>query len=372
MYTKLLSIAIITCLATSCKTNKTITKPASTSFYIGTVTNKGFSTSQGIYQSSISTEGKLSSIELLADTDNPSYLAKTSNQDYLISTNSGGKIGLSSFKIGENQLTAINTSETGKSPCYVSTQNGYVLNANYGDGTIDLHTIDKNGKLSSILDTQKHTYSTPSSHKRQKKAFAHSCYFEPNSNNIIAIDLGANKILFSSINKQTNKFVPNAFNELELPKNSGPRLLSYHPTLPVFYVVNELNATVSVIAKNIQENTYSILETVPTLPAGFDVNTNTAAHIEITKDGKFLYMSNRGHDSISVFSVAQNGTLTFVERVSVQGKHPRNFSLSTDNQFLVVANRDTNNICSFKRDVKSGKLTFVDEIEALRATCILF
>ncbi|NIJ45515.1 6-phosphogluconolactonase [Wenyingzhuangia heitensis] len=342
-----------------------------TSFYIGTVTNNDFSTSEGIYQSTIDENGKMSAIKLVAKTDNPSYLTITKDQKYLISTNSGGDIGLSSFKIEENLLKEINTSKTGKSPCYVSTKNGYLLNANYADGSINLHKIDSSGKLSDILDTEQHNYNIPSKHKRQKKSFAHSCYFEPNSNNIIAIDLGANKILFSSIDTQSDTFVSNAFSELQMPSESGPRLLTFHPTLPIFYVVNELNATVTVVQKNTKKNTYSIVETVTTLPSNFKEN-NTAAHIEITKDGKFLYMSNRGHDSITVFNVTKNGTLNFVERVSVNGKHPRNFSLSTDNQFLVVANRDTNNICSFKRNTTTGKLTFVDEIEAPRATCILF
>lgn len=356
----------------SCKTTKmNNTSKSTTLFHIGTQTSKNFSTSQGIYTSTVDNQGNLSDIKLAANTENPSYLTKTPDNKYIVSTNSGGDIGLTSFKINGDQLIKINTANTGKSPCFVSNNNEYTLNANYKDGSVDLHKINNNGELSSLLNTQTHKITTPSKHKRQKQAFAHSCYFEPNTNNIIAIDLGANKILFSTIDKTENKLIPNKFSELEMPLNSGPRLLTFHPTKPYFYVVNELSSTISLIEKNTLENSYQLIETVTTLPEDYTDN-NIAAHIEITKDAKFLYMSNRGHDSIAVFSVLENGKLKFIERVSVHGKHPRNFSLSKDNRFLIVANRDTNNICSFKRNLETGKLTFIDEIKAPRATCILF
>ncbi len=340
-------------------------------FYIGTYTNKDFSTSEGIYRATIDKNGFLSPIKLVAKTNNPSYLTKTDNQQYIIATNSEKTGTISSFKISSEKLIPINTSEVAQGPCFVSSQNNYVLTANYLGGSVNLHSINTNGELSTKLDTQHHFVSTPSPHKRQQKAFAHSCYFEPNSKNVISVDLGANKLMFWTIDETLQKLTPNTFSELELPLESGPRLLAFHPHFPIIYVVNELSSTVSVIKKDITNNSYKILETVTTLPKEFKEH-NTAAHIAISSDARFLYMSNRGHNSIGVFNVTKNGTLSFVERVHVHGEHPRNFSLSPDHRFLLVANRDTNNICSFKRDVTTGKLTFVDEIKAPRATCIIF
>jgi len=347
-------------------------KNNATAFYIGTQTmSKKGKVSEGIYQSFIDDTGKLSKVKLVAKAKNPSYLTKTMDNKYLISRSDGGKIGLISYKINKDTLIQISTSETGQAPCFVSSQNNFVLNANYRDGTVNLHTIDETGTLSNLLATQKHHFTTIPVHPRQSKPHAHSSYFEPNSNNVISIDLGANKIIFSTLDTLQNTLELNKFNEIEMPKNSGPRLLTFHPKLPIFYVVNELNATVSVIEKNILNNSYSIKETLPTLPKDYHQN-NSAAHIEISKDGQFLYMSNRGHDSIVVFKVSQTGSLNFVERISVHGKHPRNFSLTKDNTYMIVANRDTDNLCSFKRNSKTGKLTFVDEVKAPKATCILF
>lgn len=340
-------------------------------FYIGTYTNKDFSTSNGIYTSTINKVGLLSKIKLVATTDNPSYLTKTEDANYLIAANAAKEGTITSFKINESNLTELNKSDVEQSPCFITTYNGYILTANYMSATVNLHSIDANGKLSDKLDAQKHFVTTPSTHKRQKKAFAHSCYFEPNSNNIISVDLGANKIMFWTLDKTNQKLTPNTFSELELPKESGPRLITFHPTQPILYVINELSSTISILKKDVQNNSYSIVETINTLPEDFTGN-NTAAHIEITKDGHYLYATNRGHDSIAVFKVNKHGELTLIERVSVHGEHPRNFSLSPDNQFLIVANRDTNNICSFKRDYKTGRLTFIDETDAPRATCILF
>ncbi|MGY5351238.1 lactonase family protein [Wenyingzhuangia sp. IMCC45533] len=340
-------------------------------FYIGTYTNNDFSTSDGIYQSEIDSNGLLSEITLAAKTENPSYLTKTEDNKYLIATNTQTEGTITSFRISDDKLTKINHSAVEQNPCFITYKKPFVLTANYKSGSINLHKINQEGLLSKKLDTHKHFVSIPSLHKRQRAAFAHSCYFEPNSNNILSVDLGANKIMFWTINSEENKLILNSFSQLELPLESGPRLITFHPTLPVLYVINELSATISVIKKNTDSNTYSITDTIETLPSNFKEH-NTAAHIEITKDGKFLYISNRGHDSIGVFKVNNDGMLCFVERVSVHGKHPRNFSLSSNNHFLVVANRDTNNICSFKRNPKSGKLVYVDEIKAPRATCILF
>ncbi|MGY6647598.1 lactonase family protein [Wenyingzhuangia sp. IMCC45574] len=361
---------VVVTLLTSCSSTKLNTNNSSDyNFFIGTMKSKEQPVTKGIYHASVNTKGVFGAMSLAATIDNPIFLHQTEGSKYLLSSNASGEGSIYSYKIEGNKLSFINNVTTGRGPCFVNQKGRNVLTANYSGGSISLHSIDENGKVSNLLDTQKHTITTPSTHRRQKRPFAHSCYFEPNSDNIIAADLGANKILFSTI--KGNKLVANEFSELEMPANSGPRHIAFHPNKPILYVVNELNATVSVVKKNTKENTYKIIQNRQTLPKDF-TGKNTSAHIVVSNDGKFLYMTNRGHDSISLFEINEDGKLIFVERVSVHGEHPRNFALTPDNKFVLIANRDTNNICSFKRNQRTGKLTFIEEIKIPKPVYILF
>lgn len=356
-----------------CKNKELINKKNnSTHFYVGTYTDKiKESKSQGIYQYQLSTDGKLDSITLAVKTNNPSFLTKSIDKKYIIATNSIDNGSITSFLIQNKNLKKINSSKTNRNPCYVTTnKNNYVLTANYSSGTTNLHEL-KDGVLSDILDIQENKITIPSNHPRQNSAHSHSCYFEPNSNNIITIDLGANKLIFGSIDSISKKIVVNKFKELQMPIGAGPRILTFHPTQPWFYVVNELDATVSFVKKNLQNNTYQIIETVETLSQDLKKG-NTAAHIEISKDGKYIYMTNRGNDTVGVLEVSESGKLTLIQTISTHGKHPRNFVLSPDDKFVLVANRDSNNICSFKRNQKNGKLTFVSEVNAPKPVCLIF
>lgn len=358
----------------SCKNKKkTAITNHNTTFYVGTYTNRiKDSNSQGIYQYQLHQNGTLDSISLAAKTDNPSFLTKSVDGKYVIATNSHNNGSITSFEIENDKLKEINQSATGDNPCYVTAgKNNYVLTANYNDGTYNLHQFDENGVLSKSLDTKKSSFTTPSIHPRQDAPHAHSCYFEPNSNNIITIDLGTNKLLFNTIDTEFNKIVANQFSELEMPKEAGPRILTFHPTKPWIYVINELNSKVTFIKKNTTENTYKVVETVETLSEA-DKEGNSAAHIAISKDGNYIYVSNRGHDSLEVLKISDSGNLKLIQSISTHGKHPRHFALSPDNQFLLVANRDTDNICTFKRNSKTGKLTFVNKINAPKPVCILF
>ena len=151
---------------------------------------------------------------------------------------------------------------------------------------------------------------------------------------------------------------------------AGPRHLTFDPNNNWIYVLNELNNTVSVVKE--KEDMYYIDFSISMLPEQF-TGYSKGADIHISKDGKFLYASNRGHDSIVIYKVnAENGSLKLVGFEPVLGRNPRNFSLSSRDKFLLVANQDTNNIVSFKRDEITGKLTFVSEIFAPKPVCILF
>jgi len=152
---------------------------------------------------------------------------------------------------------------------------------------------------------------------------------------------------------------------------SGPRHLAFHPKMKVLYVVSELACSVTVVTMN-TDGSFTTVETVSALPPGYD-KPNTCADIHISKDGRFLYASNRGYNSIAIFSVdPKNGRIVQIGQEPTRGDGPRNFTLSPDGNYLLVANQNTQDIVAFRRDPKTGKLQFADQIKAFKPVCLLF
>eukprot|EP01028_Stygiella_incarcerata_P009731 TRINITY_DN4663_c0_g1_i1.p1 TRINITY_DN4663_c0_g1~~TRINITY_DN4663_c0_g1_i1.p1 ORF type:complete len:378 (+),score=5.04 TRINITY_DN4663_c0_g1_i1:162-1136(+) len=319
-------------------------------------------------------DGHLKMIGLVAETANPSFLAFANNQKTLLSINElvkDNNMGsVESYQTGDSLKLISCKPSGGAHPCFVTANDaGVVLTANYTGGNVGYLQVDENGELSDLLDVQQHTGSGTVAN-RQDQPHAHSVWFQPNSNHIIAVDLGTNELWISSIDTVSNQFVPANQAKVSLVDGAGPRHLAFHPNGKIFYVINELDNTITGFSISDNEEV-SMIGNVSTLPADFDGVSNPA-DIHISKDGKFLYGSNRGHNSIVIFEVQENGALKLVGHESTRGDHPRNFSLSPDDKFLLVANKNTNNIVSFKRDSVTGKLTFVDEIKAPSPVCILF
>ena len=363
---KNLIIASILIAFFSCKETK-VKVENNTSFFVGTST-KG--ASKGIYKYEIDKLGNLSEIGLMAETNNPTFLAKSKDNNTLFAVGETKNGFIKSFKILGNALQLLSTQESGGAgPCFVGlSKDNYVLTANYGGGSVGLLKTETSGKLSKLLDVQKHVGKGTT--ERQKKPRAHSAWFHPIKNEIISVDLGTNELWFSKIDKNKNKLILAENSKLKMADGAGPRHLTFHPNNKWIYVLNELNNTVSFVKE--KEDFYEIDSSISMLPNDF-TEFSHGADIHISNDGKFLYASNRGHESIIIYSVnPENGTLKLVGFVSVKGKHPRNFSLSPDNKFLLVANRDTNNIVAFKRDENTGKLSFVSEVSAPNPVCIVF
>ncbi|QTD37171.1 lactonase family protein [Polaribacter batillariae] len=371
---KKILLLLTLCISFGCKTSKKETEPKNEpknmTFYVGTYTKKD---SKGIYKYALSSVGKLSKIGLMAETVNPSFLAKSKNNKTLFAvgeTDINGTGFISSFKIEKDTLEFISKAETGgANPCFVAVNtNNYMVTANYSGGNVGLLKADNSGKLMPLLFVQQH--SGKGTTKRQQSPHAHSAWFHPNKKEIISVDLGTNELWFSKINTTKNKLVFTKQKKLKMADGAGPRHLTFHPNKKWIYVLNELNNTISLVKE--KDSTYFIENTVSTLPKNFTDNSK-AADIHISDDGKFVYASNRGHNSIAIFEVnPENGNLKTVGYKDVLGDNPRNFSLSPDNKFLVVANQDTNNIISFKRDTATGKLTFINEVFAPTPVCILF
>ncbi|MCB9247867.1 MAG: lactonase family protein [Ignavibacteriales bacterium] len=356
-----------------CQTNQKeiMKKSSSNAFYVGTYTD---SVSQGIYKCLLQKDGILKKIGLAAKSNNPSFLAKSSDQKYLLAVsevdrNSTGEIV--SFLIAGDSLQPISSSSSGGAhPCFVSVnKDGFVLAANYTGGNVGLLRLNKNGELSSLLDVEQHT--GKGSTERQQAPHAHSAWFNPLDNNIISIDLGTNELWFSYLDTLEQKLIPSEPQKLSMDPGAGPRHLAFHPNNKWIYVINELNSTITLVEKSV-ENKYKKFSSISTLPNGYN-EPSFCADIHISSDGKFVYASNRGHNSIAIFNVNDlDGSLRLVNINPCGGSWPRNFSLSPDEEYLLVANQKTNNIVSFKRDKKTGLLKYSSEIEAPNPVCILF
>jgi len=369
-----INVAFITLLLLAgCQTNKNETMQENNTylFFVGTYTD---TESQGIYKYLLQKDGVLKRIGLVAMSDNPSFLAMSTDKRFLVAVNeiNHESVGtVESFLITSDSLAFISRSSSGGAhPCFVTVnETGFVLTANYTGGNVGLLRMNKKGELTALLDVQLHTGSGTT--ERQKAPHAHSVWFEADNNNIISVDLGTNELWFSHLDTGLQKLVPSDPHKLRMNPGAGPRHLVFHPNRKWIYVVNELDCTVILLRKS-NNGKYEKGVSVSTLPVGY-TEPNTCADIHISSDGKFVYVSNRGHNTIAIFNVnAHDGSLNLIGYQPTCGNWPRNFSLSPDEKYLLVANQHTNNIVSFKRDKTSGLLKYVCQIEAPTPVCILF
>ncbi len=360
-------------LLTGCQKNKNnaIQEDTDFSFFLGTYTG---TESQGIYKYLLQKDGILKRIGLVAKTENPSFLAMSTDKRFLVSVNEINREnegGIESYLISGDSLEFISRSTTGGAhPCFVSVnEDGFVLTANYTGGNVGLLRLNINGELSPLLDVQQHIGKGTTD--RQEAPHAHSAWFESNNNKIISVDLGTNELWFSQLDTGTQKLIPSNPNKLSMHPGAGPRHLMFHPNGKWIYVLNELDNTVTLVEKS-NNGKYIKGGSISTLPVGF-TEPSKSADIHISSEGKFVYASNRGHNSIAIYEVnAGNGSLNLIGHQPTEGEGPRNFALSPDEEYLLVANQHTNNIVSFKRDKTTGLLSSVSQIEAPSPVCILF
>lgn len=356
---------------TSSKELTSSKKASALNFYVGTYTD---GKSKGIYTYSLSSDGQLRKVKLAAVSDNPSFLAFSRDRKFLLAVNEikddHGVGTVSSYRVQGDSLVFVNKQSSGGAhPCFVAVNDkGYVLTANYTGGNTGLLRLDDEGSLSELLDTHQHTAQPVND--RQDGPHAHSVWFYPTQNNVISVDLGSNQLWFTAIDSNSNTLEPLAPKTMDLNPGDGPRHLAFHPNGDWIYVLNELSNTVTLVRYD-KDNGYSKDESVSMLPENFN-QENTGADIHISKDGRFLYASNRGHNSIVIFRVKEDGTLQVQGHESVRGEGPRNFSLTPDGNYILVANQYTNSIVSFKRNAQNGLLSFVDQIDAPSPVCIIF
>jgi 6-phosphogluconolactonase len=334
--------------------------------YIGTYTSPQ-TKSQGIYVFRFDTStGKLTAGGLAAEAVSPSFVNLHPNGKYLYAVaetnNTGGQRGgaVSAFAVDHatGKLKLLNTvSSRGAGPCYVRTDlKGKVLFvANYGSGSVAAMPIKEDGSLGEAVGFAQHT-GTGGDPRRQKGPHAHSINPSPDNKYAMAADLGLDKILIYKFDEKAD-LTPNDPPFASVPPASGPRHFTFHPKGRFAYAINEMGNTVSAFSYDSSRGALHPIETVGTLPKDF-TGTSYTAEVLAHPSGKWLYGSNRGHDSISLFNIdPQKGTLTLVEQTPTGGKTPRNFGIDPTGSYIIAANQASNNLVVFRIDQKTGKLT---------------
>ncbi|QHW34009.1 lactonase family protein [Paenibacillus rhizovicinus] len=247
----------------------------------------------------------------------------------------------------------------------------FAMTASYHGGMVSLSPILSDGRIGPTADIHRHEGS--SVHPAQTQARAHSVIADRAGRYAVVSDLGLDKLFVYELELEPQQPRMTLRSETSIAPGSGPRHFVFHPELPYGYGINELNSTVTVYAYDAEAGQLEVLQTISTLPESFE-GENGCADIHLSPDGKFLYGSNRGHDSLVVYRVdPASGRIETVEYAPTLGGHPRNFALSPDGRFALVANRDGNNIVTFSRDAETGKLQPTgSELRVSKPVCIRF
>lgn len=342
--------------------------------YVGTFTSEG---AEGIYLCNFDTEtGKIELDKTFKGLDNPSFLEISPNRKYLYSVNrvpnkvesSGGYV--TAYEIKENgSLNFINKQLShGSAPCHIDvSQDGkFVAIATYVGGTVSLYPVAEGGglkKANTVIKNQ----GSGANERRQKDPHAHCVKFSPYDNQVFNADLGTDQLNVFLL--KDKKLIRQ--DSVEMAPGAGPRHFNFHPDKKIIYVINELNSTITAV-RNMNDN-WKKFQTISTLPPDF-TGDNSCADIHVSADGRFLYGSNRGHNSIAVFEIdPQEGRLNFIKTVSSEGDWPRNFTLSPDGNYLLVANQRSNNIAVYRINKDSGIPEFTgNDIELPAPVCLEF
>jgi 6-phosphogluconolactonase len=246
-----------------------------------------------------------------------------------------------------------------------------VLVANYDGGSVALLPIQSDGALAPATSVIKHTGSGPNV-ERQKEPHAHCIIADPSNQFALAADLGADRVFVYRLDLAGNALRHVEGGNAVMHPGAGPRHIAYHPTLPLVYVANELDSTVATLRFDTARGALALIDTRSTLPSAWK-GENFPADIHVSPSGRTLYVSNRGHNSIAVFTVATDGALTLAQHVSTAGDWPRNFSLDPGGRWLLVANQRSNSIIVFARDDRSGQLTPTGQrLELPSPVCLRF
>jgi 6-phosphogluconolactonase len=351
--------------------------------YAGTYTAEG-STSKGIYAYRFDpATAKLTSLGLAAETINPSFLAVHPNRRFLYAVNEiqnyqGQKSGgVSAFAIDHatGKLTLLNeVASKGADPCYITVDKTgkYVLVANYTGGSIAVFPVLEDGRLGEASGLVQHA-GHGANPERQEGPHAHSIDLSPDNRFAMVDDLGLDETLVYKFDGTKGSLTANDPAFVKADPGAGPRHFAFHPNGKFGYVINEMGSSVSVFAYDAAAGILHRQQTTSTIPKGF-AKLNEDAEIEVHPSGKFLYASNRGHDSIAVFAIdPSKGTLTLIEYVPTKGQSPRHFAIDPTGTLIFAENEKSDDIVLFRIDPQTGRLTPTGKVlDVGQPVCVKF
>ena len=317
--------------------------------------------SEGIYVYKFNAlTGEFTAESIAKNVKNPSFLAISPNEKFVYSAgeiDKNGAVYAFSFDKKSGNLTQLSTqSSNGNYPCHVAIDKTgkWVIAGNYGAGSLTVLPVEANGGLGKPTQTIQHE-GKGKNLDRQESPHVHSINIAPNNVDVFVADLGIDKLVTYSLDAKTgilSKGIP-PFTKLE--DGTGPRHFTMHPNGKFAYVIQELSSQIT--AFDYKKGSLTAKQSISTLPADYK-GANSCADIHISPDGKFLYGSNRIHDSIVIYSIDQKtGKLTYITNESTKGKKPRNFMIDPTGNYVLVANQESDNIVIFKRDAQKGTLT---------------
>lgn len=332
----------------------------------------------GIHSFSFDSEkGTLKPLKRAMGVQNPFFIALSPDRRFLYSIDEfGGKDNfVAAFAIEgrDGHLRPLNRQNTrGTASCFIEVDptGKSVLIANYSSGNVSAFPVQSDGSLGEAASFFQHSGSSTNP-QRQKGPNAHCFVVSPDGRHALAADLGIDKIMIYTLDAASAKLVPNIVQPFaNLTPGSGPRHLTFHPSGKLVYVINELANTIAVFDWNPSDGTLKEKQTITTLPKDFNGKSYTA-DLKITPDGKHLYGTNRGHDSLASYRIAGDGTLTLLAIEPSGGKGPQNLLITPDGRWLLCANMPGNNVVVFQIDTATGAITAKGEpFEVPMASCI--
>lgn len=330
---------------------------------IGTYTRNG---SDGIYYYRLDADMKNPvQVSSAKGVKNPSFLTVKDDVVYTINEEEEGKVQAYRLNKESGEFTLLSEQATGGAhPCYVSATGNLLFAGNYSGGNLAVFPLKKDGSVGERTQLISNSGSGPVA-SRQEKPHVHSVNVSPDGKTLWVADLGTDEVLIFDIGNEGIKEKA----RIRTAPGAGPRHIAFHATLPVAYVINELNNSVSVISVK----DFSTVQEISTLPEGFE-GTSFCADIHLSPDGRFLYGSNRYSDSIVTFKIDENsGKISPAGHSPAGGKVPRNFAVSPDGKYILVANQDSDNVVIFERDAQTGLLRATGtEIQVSLPVCVRF
>jgi 6-phosphogluconolactonase len=351
-------IILLFCAPSDAQTKKEI-------LYVGTFSVRG---SEGIYAYSFDrVKQTLTLLQTVPSLESPSFLTIHPTKKYLYSVNrgkadltdQGGSVSAYGIDKSTGRLSGLNhKSSYGEGPCYVAVDKTgkFLAVGHYNEGNLTLLSLFKDGQLGGVSDAKKYTGNSINP-ERQESPHIHAAIFSDDNKFLYVTDLGTDKIYIYGFNEMDGTLQIPATAEVNVIPGAGPRHLSFHPTGNFLYLAEELTSTVAAFSVDKTTGALTVLQdSVQSLPDNFS-DKNSSADIHTDVAGKYLYMSNRGADVISIYSIGDDGKITLTGHQNSGGKTPRNFLIDGKGEYLFVANQDTDTINMFRIHPKTGKLS---------------